>query len=190
MAKRSDITPELCRQLLRYEPETGKLFWLPRPLHMFTTQRSCSTWNGRFAGKEAFTNSTSKGHKKGWIFNIAFYAHRVAWAIYYGSWPKDQIDHVNGSPNDNRIRNLREVTHSENLRNCGLDARNTSGVNGVSWNKRKGCWQAYVCHNGKRIHLGSFTDRDVAADARREADLKYGYFPGHGLSRPATATVT
>jgi len=47
-------TPERLRQLLRYEPETGLLFWLARPREMFSTQRAFSTWNARFAGQQAF----------------------------------------------------------------------------------------------------------------------------------------
>lgn len=46
-----------------------------------------------------------------------FFAHRLAWRLYYGKWPKDQIDHINGNRSDNRICNLREVTSRQNCQN-------------------------------------------------------------------------
>ena len=42
--------------------------------------------------------------------------HRAAWALYYGRWPSE-IDHLNGIKTDNRIENLREVSHGENDQN-------------------------------------------------------------------------
>jgi hypothetical protein len=183
MADRADITPELCRQLLRYEPETGRLFWLPRPREMFKSNRSHSTFSSRFAGGQAFTNRLATGYFQGEILGVPFYAHRVAWAIFYGTWPTEYVDHINGLPGDNRIRNLRSATHAENLRNCKMDARNSSGVNGVFWCAIKQRWTAKIRHNGRYISLGYFRELEAAAEARRAADLKYGYWPGHGLPR-------
>jgi hypothetical protein len=41
------------------------------------------------------------------------HVHRLVWALNYGALPF-MIDHINGDPRDNRIENLREVSHSEN----------------------------------------------------------------------------
>ena len=46
-----------------------------------------------------------------------FYSHHVVWAWHHGRFPTMQIDHINGNGFDNHIGNLREVNHSENLRN-------------------------------------------------------------------------
>ena len=73
-------TPEQCRALLRYEPETGRLFWLPRPESMFTAGWHQRSWNTRYAGQEAFT-ATLDGYKKGAMFDRVLYAHHVAWAV-------------------------------------------------------------------------------------------------------------
>ena len=65
------------------------------------------------------------GTKRGGYLNVSvgpknhqqnILLHRMAWALYYGRWPS-QIDHINGDPTDNRLCNLREVSHSENNAN-------------------------------------------------------------------------
>lgn len=51
-------------------------------------------------------------------FNLGkknFKLHILAWFLYFGSWPTNEIDHINNIPNDNRIDNLRVVDREENL---------------------------------------------------------------------------
>ena len=43
--------------------------------------------------------------------------HRLAWLMAYGVWPSGDIDHINGDRQDNRLCNLRDVSHSRNLFN-------------------------------------------------------------------------
>ena len=175
-------TPELLRKLFRYDPETGKLFWRVRAADLFAdgNQGRCAAWNTRYAGKEAFTSCDGKGYMGGRIFNRAALAHRVIWTIEMGAWPEDQIDHINGVRNDNRIVNLRAVTSTENNRNARLSARSKSGVLGVWWNKAANKWRAGIRSGGKDVHLGTFTCFDSAVAARRRADIKYGYHENHG----------
>ena len=45
------------------------------------------------------------------------YLHHAVWAVCKGRWPKQQLDHINGNKQDNRIENLREVSASENMMN-------------------------------------------------------------------------
>ena len=73
---------------------------------------------------------------------VRLMAHRVAWAIYYGVWPTGMIDHINGDGLDNRICNLRDVTHKENARNSRRKATNKSGCSGVMRDKHKKKWVA------------------------------------------------
>lgn len=158
---------------LRYEPETGKLFW-----------RDCEEmpkkWRTRWAGKEAFTSENGVGYCRGSIDAVMFLAHRVIWAIHYGEWPSDQIDHINGVRNDNRISNLRVATNVENQRNMSMNRSNTSGVCGVSWCKARGKWLAYIGVGGRTINIGRFTTIDAAAAARAEASRRYGFTDRHG----------
>lgn len=67
--------------------------------------------------------------------------HRVVWFLHYGKWPSKHLDHINRVKTDNRIRNLRQATVSDNLKNQGLSKRNTSGFKGVSWSRFKRKWK-------------------------------------------------
>src|SRR5690625_141302 len=113
MTKRILPTPEELRQLLRYEPETGKLYWKPRPEDSFATIRAARSWNSKHAWQEAFLNSCPAGYRKSYVKNINMSAHRVAWAIYYGEWPEESIDFINNVKKDVRIANLRSATNSQ-----------------------------------------------------------------------------
>jgi hypothetical protein len=178
-------TPELLRELLKYDPDTGKLFWLPRGVHLFTdglqsAAHACKRWNARNAGKAALTTATRHGYYYGSVFNTHCRAHRVIWAIVHGEWPQDQIDHINGNPSDNRILNLRSVTHRENHKNRGLSTRNTSGRLGVRWEASRSKWQARIGVEGREKFLGSFDSFEEASAARKAAEVKYGFHKNHG----------
>jgi hypothetical protein len=163
---------EYLRKRLRYEPETGKLFWLEcEEVHR----------SGRAAhNKEAFTPKTKHGYLHGSIDGKKLYSHRVAWAIYHGAWPQKQVDHINGDRADNRISNLREVSNAENAKNRGLMPHNKSGVCGVYWCKANQNWVASIKMDGKNKHLGSFSDISDAKEARKEAQSLLGYSKRHG----------
>jgi len=63
-------------------------------------------------------------------------AHHVAWALHFGKWPKQKVNHRNGRHRDKWITNLRDVDHQTCHRNCKLSASNTTGAAGVTWNRR------------------------------------------------------
>ena len=178
-------SPTLLRELLRYEPSTGMLFWNERPVEMFEdgknyATRACRRWNSCYSGKEALATVTSTGYKTGKIFYRPYFAHRVIWAIVHGEWPSDQIDHINHNRTDNRIGNLREATNLDNSRNQGLSRKNTSGVCGVVFDKDHGKWRAQIRFDHKNKYLGLFDQKGDAIDARRAAEKTYNYHPNHG----------
>ena len=178
MASKALPSPEVLRQLLRYEPETGKLFWRHRPASMFKFPSHARIWNDRFDGKE-ISAITSHGYVTLSIFDKQHAAHRICFAIYYGKYPENQIDHINGVRSDNRILNLREVTGRENAKNRKTYSRNATGVNGVSL-KSSGKYVAYINGRDGQIYLGSFNSLDEASSARALAEASHGYSPNHG----------
>lgn len=90
------------------------------------------------------------------------------------------VDHINRNPLDNRRSNLRSANKSQNGANVGLRKDSTSGFKGVSFDKLKNKWKAYI-NIGEygRQSLGYFTDKIDAAKAYNEAAIKYfGEFAG------------
>lgn len=100
-------------------------------------------------------------------------AHILAYALYYGNYPENYVDHINGNPSDNRICNLRPATHRENMCNMKLRKDNTSGFQGVTFNRNSKKWQASIRVKGKKIHLGYFKSPDEARDKYLEAVAVY-----------------
>lgn len=184
MAKKPLPTPDELRQLLRYEPDTGKLFWLEREPSMYggATSREwvCRRWNSTYAGKESFTTIDPIGYFHGSILGYRCRAHRVAWALAHGDWPLGQIDHINGVKTDNRLVNLRDVTHAENGRNAKRTRSNTSGVTGVRWYAERNKWVSKIMVNGVQYTLGYYLNFDDAVASRKAAEVKHGFHPNHG----------
>lgn len=111
---------------------------------------------------------------------VSYRAHRLVWFYMTGSWPKDQIDHINHKRDDNRWVNLRESTNKQNQMNRTTGANNTYGVTGVSFHKASKKWRAFINVSGKAIHLGLFKDKFDAICSRLSANNKYGFHENHG----------
>jgi hypothetical protein len=102
-------------------------------------------------------------------------AHRVAWKLFYEADPDGFIDHINGDPGDNRVTNLRDCSHSENLQNQRMHSNNTSGVKGVTkelhhWYRKKP-WKASIAVASRRFTLGRYAtieEAEAAVSAARQ----------------------
>lgn len=173
-------TPEILRQLLDYDTDTGVLTWKLRPAELFSNKRQQNAWNARYAGKPALTCVSKGGYLQGSIFNRNFQAHRVIWAIQTGAWPTGEIDHENGIRHENWWGNLRDVSSQENSRNIAIPSNNTSGHIGVYWNKRLGRWLATIKVGGRDIYLGCFIEIADAVAARKAAEVRHGFHANHG----------
>ena len=182
---KDDLTYEYVDSRLRYEPETGLLFWKEKlPAHG-ETKRQVSyrgRWNKRFSGQETGYEYRDgrTSYKQVNINNKNYLAHRLAWLIYYKEWPKKNIDHINGNGIDNRIKNLRDASQQENLRNARMQSNNSSGVRGVSFDRRRQVWLARIKISGKSKHLGYFTNFDEAVETRKHAERKHNFHKNHG----------
>ena len=105
---------------------------------------------------------------------------RVAWAMSKGEWPKGELDHIDGDPFNNKISNLRDVEHITNGRNQRTPTNNSSGVCGVYFDRRRGCYFASIKVNYKNMYLGSYQTLEEAAKARKKAEIDYGFHENHG----------
>jgi len=92
-----------------------------------------------------------------------------------------QVDHKNHDTLDCQRHNLRLCNRSQNLSNRrGPQANSFSGIRGVSWKKDMGKWVAQIEVEGKKIHLGYFTDKTLAATVYAAANRQhFGEFGGH-----------
>ena len=79
------------------------------------------------------------------------------------------VDHINHDTLDNRHENLRLVTATQNNQNKRMQKNNTSGYKGVSWNKERRKWSAYIRTNGSIKFLGYFAVLREAAHAYNNA---------------------
>jgi hypothetical protein len=109
--------------------------------------------------------------KKGYIrieSNIHLLAHHFAWYCVYNECV-EEIDHINGIRDDNRICNLRSVTKQQNQWNR-LTAK------GYSWNIKEQKWKSRITLNNKEIHLGYFNTEEEARNAYLQAKEIYHKF--------------
>lgn len=98
------------------------------------------------------------------INKVDCYAHRLAWLHEFGVVPDGEIDHKNGNRSDNRIENLRLVTRQQNSFNkMKLDKK--SEPMGVYFDKSELNYKAIIRINRRNIHLGRFTDINLAKEA-------------------------
>lgn len=159
------ITQYRLKELFSYDKLTG--------LFTRTTSRG-----GRIIGSVAgYINN--RGYIQIKVDKVDYRAHRLAWMYEYGEFPKHEIDHINHNRSDNRIVNLRDLTHSENQRNCSA-TKNSILPMGVCFKKAAGKYQARIMANGKRVHLGYFNTISEAKKVRQLANVKHGYHENHG----------
>jgi hypothetical protein len=183
MPKKMPSQKEL-RMLLDYDRTTGALTWKRRDLSLFTdgghsAEHSRDKWNARWAGQEAFTAIKGDGYKHGAIYGENFSAHRIIWKWVTGDDP-DEIDHVDGVRTNNKWKNLRSVSRSDNLRNSARHKDNTSGTTGVRYIEKGDLWQAYICRDYTFFSLGSYKDKADAIIARKRGEKEYRFHKNHG----------
>jgi len=96
-----------------------------------------------------------------------YLAHRLVYKWHFGV-VGEEIDHINGDKQDNRIENLRVVSRSQNQWNSVLRSDNTSGIKGVT--RRGSNWIAQIKLYGRNLYLGRYKDKMEAA--RRVAQMR------------------
>lgn len=155
------------RAMLAYDAATGALAW--------RVDRSNAIKAGSKAG-----SATRDRYMSVLVDGRRHYAHRIAWALHYGRWPKGQIDHINGDRSDNRLINLRDVTPTENARNRAASKLASPHGSGIKFHPRTGLWRASIGDGGRCVELGAFKELRTAKAARRAAEMRLGYHQNHG----------
>ena len=112
------------------------------------------------------------------------YVHRlVATAFCNNENNYNVVDHIDRNPSNNNYQNLRWTTHSGNSRNASISIINTSGHQGVSYDRSAKSWAARWLSEGSTCHKKTFSvkthgdeqAKQMAIDHRRQMALENGY---------------
>jgi len=103
--------------------------------------------------------------------------HRVIATAFFGEIPDGMtVDHINGVRSDNRVENLRLVSHKQNMRGfCTKSKGKSSQYRGVCWTKGPQKWKAAIRVDDSYKSLGYHHDEDAAARAYNAGAIKYGF---------------
>jgi hypothetical protein len=159
-SEKSIENPEKIKELLQYDPISGIFTWIGK-----SATRANRIKIGSKAGSK---------HNKGYIsisiFGIPILAHRLAWYFVHGEFPKNNIDHINCDPSDNRIENLRDISQAINSQNSRTArVNNKSGYLGVHFAKGSNKWTSQITINRKCKSLGLFETPEKAYEAYLKA---------------------
>lgn len=113
------------------------------------------------------------GYTRIMIAGKMYLAHRIVWLIHYKAWPEKTLDHINGDPRDNRIENLRDISHSSNMRAGIAKKDNNTHSRGISFNSRQSNNPYSLRLQGK--YLGSFPTIEAAQKAKENYDKTHPY---------------
>lgn len=159
---------EVLDDLLNYDHETGFFTWK------------------KFRGNTAKTGSpagnlSASGYIGLCINGKQYLAHRIAYKMIYKCDPEGILDHIDGDMTNNRIVNLRVASSKQNQGNSKIPRHNTSGLKGVTWNKKSSKWTAQINKGGNKIWLGVYDDKHDAHQAYMKAAAEYfGEFANNG----------
>lgn len=156
--KAAKLSPGQLHELLNYDSDTGVLTWKHKVANSVNANDVCGSITGGGQLRIRY-----QGH--------TYAVHLIAFAMTYGYWAVNEVDHINRNMSDNRISNLREATHAENCRNR-TNKSNSTGFKGVSFHKGQGKYSARIMINGKSIHIGSFDNSKDAAIAYNSAAIE------------------
>ena len=141
-----DVTQDELKAVLKYDPETGIMVW-------------CVQRGNAAKGDVAGTLHKGAGYWQIRFKERLYKRSRLAWLYVHGYFPENIIDHRNRIRHDDRIANLREVTHQCNLRNAGVSSNSQTGVTGVyPHSANHNIFVAGMRINNKNHHIGQSKD--------------------------------
>lgn len=150
-----------------FEYMDGVLYW--------KVSRRCINAGSRagYVQEDGYTRITFEGKQ--------YLRHRIVWLMHGRTIPEGmEIDHIDHDRQNDRIENLRLVSAVVNCQNKGKYISNTSGVTGVSWDRKNLKWFVTIKVHKKNVFLGRFDKFDEAVKVRKEAELLYNFHENHG----------
>lgn len=173
---KQDITQELLKEFLDYDPITGFLTW-KKKLSRKTV-----------VGKRAGTLVVGKDARNIKIFGHVYMEHRLIWLYVFGTYlsKSEHIDHINHNESDNSLANLRLVSQRDNNKNLSRRSDNTTGVTGVWFNKRhlNKPYTAEIISRAGSKKSKSFSTLEEAKLQREQWKFEEGYHTNHGIDKP------
>lgn len=158
----TELTQARLHELLRYDPKTGDFFW--------KVQTNSRALVGMKAGANSLSGKPDNNYRVINIDKRVYRAHNLVWLYFYGVFPTNVIDHINGKRLDNRIENLRDVTRQQNSWNLQKAKRNSkSGYLGVDWKSERNKWRSQIRIDGKKTLVGYFNTAEEASAAYQQA---------------------
>jgi hypothetical protein len=155
----SPITQKYLKSILDYNLDTG--------IFLNKINRNPRALKGHIAG-----TVNGKGSIQIRIEGKIYFAHRLAWLYVTGSWPVNKIDHIDGNPQNNSFKNLREATTSQNNCNRKINLKKKVPLKGVYINKQNK-YVAQIKVNKVHHYLGIFDTPQEAHEAYCAAAIKY-----------------
>lgn len=84
-----------------------------------------------------------------------------------------EVDHIDRNKLNNTRKNLRVVSHIENMHNVGMLSSNTSGYKNITLDKKYNRYLVSFRHNYKKYFIGRYKTIEEAIIARDNAYKKY-----------------
>jgi len=144
---------------MSYNPDTGYLYRLVKRTNKWQ-QTACKP-NGNGYAEVRFGTKLIK-------------AHKVIYEVFIGNIPDGyDVDHIDRNRLNNSLSNLRLALRFQNNGNSAVPKHNTSGYKGVSYNSKRGKWEAHITKENRKINLGQFNSLEDALRTRHQAAKDY-----------------
>ena len=137
-------------------------------LELFTHDPLTGAWDNRItrgqsrqarAGEPAGSWKLEKKkplRRRVWVDHKLYYMSRLIWKYVYGVDPQAQVDHFDRDTTNEKLDNLRDITHGHQALNKARQRNNTTGAKGIGFRqgtrRRRASWAASYC--GVRPNIG------------------------------------
>jgi len=123
-------------------------------------------------------------HPQGYVQTNVYRSTKKFHQLFFNYEDGLLADHINNKTFDNRIDNIRIVTHVDNMHNLSKRSDNISGKQGVSFKTTNGYeyWYVQIANNKNKIQkrfsikkLGDVEAKRQAIEYRKQLEVQYGY---------------